>query len=114
MLIARSAIVAFAILAAATAAASAVTARVSGPKAAAIMHERHEGMETIGKNFKLLTRELSRGSPDLAAVRTSAATVAGLSKKASNWFPAGAGPEAGKNRAQPENWQNPQEFAPQL
>ena len=114
MRIARSAFAAFAILAAAIAAASAVTARVSGPKASAIMHERHEGMETIGKNFKLLTRELGGGSPDLAAVRTSAATVAGLSKKASGWFPAGTGPEAGKTGAKPEIWQNPQDFAAKL
>src|SRR5436305_11189183 len=111
---ARSALAAFAILAAATAAASAVTARVTGPKASAIMHERHEGMETIGKNFKLLTRELGGGSPDLAAVRTSAATVAGLSKKTSGWFPAGTGPEAGKTGAKPEVWQNPQDFAAKL
>ncbi len=95
-------------------AASLVVARVSGPKAAQIMHVRHEGMETIGKNFKMLTRELGGGSPNLGAVRASAATIAGLSKKASGWFPAGTGPEVGKTGAKPEIWQNPQDFAAKL
>jgi cytochrome c556 len=95
-------------------AASLVVARVSGPKAAQIMHVRHEGMETIGKNFKMLTRELGGGSPNLATVRASAATIAGLSKKASGWFPAGTGPEGGKTGAKPEIWQNPQDFAAKM
>ncbi len=95
-------------------AASAVTARISGPEAAVVMHERHEGMETIGKNFKVLHRELDAASPDLATVRASAATLAGLSKKASGWFPAGTGPEAGKTGAKPEIWQNPQDFAARM
>jgi cytochrome c556 len=80
----------------------------------AVMHERHEGMETIGKNNKAIRRELGGGAPDLAAVRTSAATIAGLSRKASGWFPAGTGPEAGKTGAKPEIWQNPQDFAAKL
>ncbi|MEP6982133.1 MAG: cytochrome c [Sphingomicrobium sp.] len=95
-------------------AASLIVARVSGPKAAQIMHVRHEGMETIGKNFKMLTRELGGPSPNLGAVRGSAATIAGLSKKASDWFPAGTGPEVGKTGAKPEIWQNPQDFAARM
>ena len=80
----------------------------------AVMHERHEGMETIGKNNKAIKRELEAGSPNLATVRSSAATIADLSRKASGWFPAGTGPEAGKTGAKPEIWQNQQDFAAKL
>ncbi|MES2120536.1 MAG: cytochrome c [Pseudomonadota bacterium] len=100
--------------AAANATAAAVAAPVSGAKAAAIMRERHEGMEAIGKATKQLRRELGGGSPDIAAVRGSAAKIAGLSKKASGWFPAGTGPDVGKTGAKPEIWQDPKDFAAKL
>ena len=83
-------------------------------QALAIMHERHEGMETIGKNFKAIHRELDAGSPDLAVVRTSAKTVADLARKASGWFPQGTGPELGKTGAKPEIWQDPKDFVAKL
>jgi len=79
-----------------------------------IMHERHEGMESIGKNTKAIKRELGAGSPDLATVRSSAATIANLSQKASGWFPKGSGPELGKTGAKPEIWQNQPDFAAKL
>jgi cytochrome c556 len=85
--------------------------RVTGPEAQRIMHERHEGMETIGKNFKAIHRELDAGSPDLAVIRSSARTIADLAKKASGWFPQGTGPEVGKTGAKPEIWQDPKDFA---
>ena len=89
---------------------------VSGAKASAVMHERHEGMETIGKNFKTLHRELDAASPNLATVRASAGTIAALSKKASGWFPAGTGPDVGKTGAKPDIWlpQNQSDFAAKL
>jgi cytochrome c556 len=87
---------------------------VTGPQAKTIMHERHEGMESIGKATKALKRELDKGSPDLAAVRTSAAQIANLAQKSSGWFPAGTGPDIGKTGAKPEIWQNPQDFAAKL
>jgi cytochrome c556 len=79
-------------------------------KALAIMHERHEGMETIGKNFKALHRELDASSPNLNSIRTSARNIQALSAKASHWFPQGTGPELGKTGAKPEIWQNPEDF----
>lgn len=88
--------------------------RVSGAEAKRVMHDRHEGMETIGKANKVLHRELDGGSPDLAAVRASAKTIADLSRKASAWFPHGTGPEAGKTGAKPEIWQNPKDFQAKL
>jgi cytochrome c556 len=83
-------------------------------KLLAVMHERHEGMETIGKNFKVLRRQLEGSSPNMSAVRTSAATIAGLSQKASRWFPIGTGPELGKTGAKSEIWQNQQDFTAKL
>lgn len=71
-------------------------------------------METIGKATKAIHRELDASSPDLATVRSSAAQIADLSRKASGWFPAGTGPDAGKTGAKPEIWHNPQDFAAKL
>jgi cytochrome c556 len=79
-----------------------------------IMHERHEGMEMVGKTNKAIRRELEGGSPDLAVVRASAAKIADLSQKASAWFPKGTGPELGKTGAKPAIWQNAQDFAGKL
>ena len=80
------------------------------------MHDRHEGMETIGKNFKVLSRELAAASPDLASVRSSSATVTKLARQASAWFPEGTGPEVGKTGARPEIWkpENKADFAAKL
>jgi cytochrome c556 len=98
------------------AATAVIAAPLSRGQALAIMHERHEGMETIGKNFKLLTRELHGGAPNLGAVRKSSATVNQLAQKASGWFPAGTGREVGKTGARPEIWlpQNKADFAAKL
>jgi cytochrome c556 len=90
------------------------TKSVFGAEAANIMHERHEGMETIGKANKAIRRELDGGSPDLAVVRAGAAQIADLSRKTSGWFPAGTGPDVGKTGAKPEIWQDPKDFAAKL
>jgi cytochrome c556 len=95
-------------------AAAVLAAPLDQGRALAIMHDRHEGMENVGKANKAASRELQGGSPNLGVVRSSAATLAGLSRQASNWFPAGTGPDVGKTRAKPEIWQNPQDFAAKL
>ena len=91
-------------------------ARLSLGDAAKVMHARHEGMETIGKNFKMLNRELNGSSPDLAAVRASATTINQLAQNASSWFPEGTGPDVGKTGAKPDIWlpQNKADFATKL
>jgi cytochrome c556 len=96
------------------AAASNLQARLSLGDAAKIMHERHEGMETIGKNFKALHRELGGASPDLGVVRGSSRKINQLAFEASHWFPVGTGPEIGKTGAKPQIWQNPKDFAAKL
>ena len=92
---------------------AAVAVRPPATKEAALklMHERHEGMEDIGDAFKVLGREVKAGSPNLAAVRSSAATIAGLAPKVSSWFPPGTGADVGKTRAKPEIWQKPEDYA---
>ena len=82
------------------------------PKDAALklMHDRHENMEKIGDATKAASRTLKSGSPDLAVIRSSAATIAGLSPKVPSWFPAGTGPDVGDTEAKAEIWQKPQDF----
>lgn len=96
------------------AAAAAVAAPVSGAKAVAVMHDRRQGMEAIGRANKELRRQLGGGAPDLAAVRAAAVKIADLSKKAGGWFPAGTGPDVGKTGAKPEIWQDPKDFTAKL
>ncbi len=96
------------------AAAGVAFAALPKNKALAIMHERHEGMEKIGDTNKLLRREIASSSPFMPTIQSGAATIAGLSKRASGWFPAGTGPETGKTGAKPEIWQKPQDFTAKL
>ena len=98
----------------ALASAAVAAAPLTKGQALAVMHDRHEGMEDIGKQNKVLRRELTATSPDLAAVRGAAATIARHASEASHWFPAGTGPNLGKTGAKPEIWQKPQDFAVKL
>ena len=86
------------------------TQPVPRDQAAALMEERHENYEKIGDAMKVITRELKAGSPDLAAVRQNAATIAGLAPQIPNWFPPGTGPDVGKTDAKAEIWQKPEDF----
>ena len=89
-------------------------APVAPGKAKAVMHERHEGMEQVGKVMKQLSRDIKDEPLNLGAVRASAAKMDELARKAGNWFPAGTGPEAGKTHAKAEIWQKPQDFAAKM
>jgi cytochrome c556 len=100
--------------AAGLAATTVVAAPLAKDQLRSIMHERHEGMETIGKANRAIFRELQGSSPDLTVVRLSASKINQLSYKASNWFPGGTGPELGKTGAKPEIWQDPRDFSVKL
>lgn len=82
--------------------------------AMARMHERHQGMKTVGKTMKSLARSIKSDPVDMAAVAPAAATMARLSGEAATWFRAGTGPEIGKTGAKPEIWQKPDEFKAKL
>ncbi|HET9810439.1 MAG TPA: cytochrome c [Sphingomicrobium sp.] len=84
---------------------------VAGEEAKAVMHERHEGMEKIGKSAKTISRQLKSSSPDLAAIRAAAATIAELAPKTPGWFRPGTGPDVGKTGAKPEIWQSSADVA---
>lgn len=85
-------------------------------KAAAlkVMHDRHEGMEQVGKTTKVLKRAVGGDAADMAAAKPAAATMDRLARAAGGWFPTGTGPDIGKTGAKPEIWQNPKDFAAKL
>jgi cytochrome c556 len=78
-------------------------------QALALMKERHENYEKIGKAMRAAKKGLDGN--DLAAVRQSAATINELAPKAESWFPAGSGPDVGKTHALAAIWQQPEKFA---
>lgn len=78
-------------------------------QALALMKERHENYERIGKAMRQAKKGLDTN--DLASVRQAAATINELAPKAESWFPAGTGPDVGKTEAKAEIWQQPKEFA---
>ena len=86
--------------------------RVSAEEARKIFHERHEGMEEIGKSTKAVSQALKSDSPDLEVIRKSAATINDLAARSEKWFPAGTGQDVlPKTRALPPIWQKPEDFA---
>ena len=89
-------------------------APVAPGQAKAVMNQRHEGMEQIGKLMKQLSRDMKAEPLNLGAVRASAAKMDELARKAGNWFPAGTGPAVGKTEARAEIWQKPQDFATKM
>lgn len=103
-----------AVSAAALLASVAVAKPLSKDAALKVMHERHEGMESIGKANRDLRRELTSDAPNMATVKTASSQVANLAGKSSHWFPAGTGPELGKTGAKPEIWAQPADFNAKL
>src|ERR1700750_2305379 len=79
-----------------------------------IMHDRHEGMEGIGKSNKLIKQELNASSPNLDLVRYTASRMVSASKDANGWFAKGTGSELGKTGAKPEIWDNERDVATKL
>jgi cytochrome c556 len=71
---------------------------------------RHDHYHELGEAFKVVRDESRAGKPDLAKIRTAASFVAKAAAEQEKWFPAGSGPEAGKTRARPEIWSQPEEF----
>ena len=76
----------------------------SKDQALAIMHDRHEAMEGLGKAMKTLHRELDSAKPNVNAVRAQTSTMAAAGAKIPALFPSGTGPDVGKTRAKPEIW----------
>ena len=85
------------------------TAPLQKEQALALMEQRHEDYERIGKAMRAAKKGLDANDP--AAVRAAAATINELAPRAESWFPAGTGPDIGKTDAKAEIWQQPQQFA---
>jgi cytochrome c556 len=83
----------------------------SKEEALKLMHERHEGMEKIGKATKAIGAQLKEENPNVGTIRTNATTINELAAKSANWFPTGTGPDVGKTRAKAEIWQKYDDFA---
>ena len=79
---------------------------------AAMMHDRHERYEEIGKAFKGITRELKGDAPSLDRVREQTALIARYAPQIVSWFPRGTGPETGnETRAKAVIWEEFDTFA---
>jgi cytochrome c556 len=104
----------FAFSALALLATVAVAKPLSREAALKVMHERHEGMESIGKANKELRRELTSDTPNIVAVRSAANSMASLAAKSSRWFVDGTGPEVGKTGAKAEIWRQKADFTAKL
>lgn len=87
------------------------TVAIDRDTAVKLMRERHENYEKIGDAMKVVTRELKRDEPNLAAVRTGAQAIAVLAPQVPSWFPAGSGPDVGKTEARAQIWQRPEDFS---
>jgi cytochrome c556 len=86
-------------------------APVGPDEARKLFHERHEGMEDIGKSNKAIAQQLKSDSPDLEVIRKAAATINELAPKSANWFPAGTNKDVlPKTRALPAIWERPDDF----
>ena len=92
--------------------ANAVLAEADTPvereRALALMEERHEGYEKIGKAMRAAKQAIDRGNAE--AVKAPAEQIASLAPQAIGWFPAGSGPDVGKTQAKAEIWQQRAEF----
>ncbi len=73
--------------------------------AAAVEKARSDYMHALGKSFKGLRDELSKGSPDATALKAYAADIAKAAPNLPAQFPAGSGPESGvKTGTLPNIW----------
>jgi cytochrome c556 len=84
---------------------------VTGDDAKTVMHDRHEGMEHIGKAAKTIGRELKSDAPNIKTIQDAAATIADLAGKTGGWFRPGTGPDVAKTGAKPAIWENAADVA---
>jgi cytochrome c556 len=77
-------------------------------QALALMKERHDGYEQIGKAMRQAKQAIDSG--DAAAVRAPADQLAQLAPQAIGWFAPGTGPDVGKTEARAEIWQQRADF----
>ena len=93
------------------AASNAATTKASPAEIAALMHERHENYEAMGKAMKGIGDQLKSDAPSVEAIQRHAALIAGFAPRIPGWFPHGSGPETGREtRAKAEIWTDADTF----
>ena len=91
-------------------AVNAVAGEAAGDHAA-VMHERHERYEEMGKAMKGISDQLKADQPSLDAIQRNAMLIADYAPRILTWFPAGSGPETGREtRAKAEIWTDQERF----
>jgi cytochrome c556 len=108
-----AALVAIALVAAATpliAATSRGARAPAAPPPAEVIRARIAGYREMGAAFKNINDSL-RGTPQMVVIQQSARTIRNTSQAQYGWFPAGTGPATGlKTTAKPEIWAQPAQF----
>jgi cytochrome c556 len=80
-------------------------AAAEGAAAQSVIEERRAGFKKMGAAMKLIVDQLKTEAPDTANMAPAAQTIAAYAERASGWFPAGSGPEAGADTdARPYIW----------
>ncbi|MFN4240596.1 MAG: c-type cytochrome [Erythrobacter cryptus] len=78
---------------------------------AAVVKEREENFEAIGKAFKAVRGELEKDAPDFALIAASASDINARAMKIEGHFPAGTSTADGfKTEALPAIWEKPEAF----
>lgn len=79
---------------------------------AAVIKERRDNFEGIGKAFKAVRGELEKDAPDFALIAASATDINTRAMKIEGHFPAGTSVDDGiKTEALPAIWEKPAEFS---
>ena len=93
------------------AAAEAAADAASPAEIAALMHDRHENYEAMGKAMKGIGDQLKSEAPSVEVIQRHAALIAGHAPQIPGWFPHGSGPETGRRtRAKAEIWTDADTF----
>ncbi|MEP6868661.1 MAG: cytochrome c [Novosphingobium sp.] len=72
---------------------------------------RQANFKVMGKSFKGITDEMKKPAPDMAVIKTNAATLQKATTHVSDFFPKGTGPETGvKTHALPVIWERGTDF----
>lgn len=91
--------------------AAAVTTAAWAATPAENITARQNDFKQMGRAQKAIGDELKKAAPDVAVIRTNAATLANLAPQLRRWFPRGTGKESGaKTGALPEIWQQTARF----
>lgn len=79
---------------------------------AAVIKERRDNFEAIGKAFKAVRGELEKDAPDFTLIAASATDINTRAMKIEGHFPAGTSVDDGiKTEALPAIWEKPAEFS---